>query len=98
MYNLTDLEVEIGKMLGIDDNRIKELDLAKEKNKLFNKAFRMREDGETIPQEEADKLNNLLYCIQSKLELCSDYHMAIDYIINFNSFVKDNEYYNVFAW
>lgn len=67
------------------------------KNEMHTKAFKMREENKTITQEEADALNRRLReIIDSLMEF--DYDPMCDYIIDFNSFVKENEYYNKFCW
>ena len=88
----------LAEVLGISEEKAKELELSKRKNELFHLAFKLRENNTQIEQEEADKLNKLLFEIQYDLEAYSSYDMSIDYYINFDSFVLDNEYYNHFAW
>ena len=90
-------EVEFAKQLGISEDMVKQLDLYSYKNVLHQRAFHMRDRGETITQEEADKLNNELQEVIRKLEDCG-YDAMQDYMVDFDSFVIGNDYYNRFAW
>ena len=98
MIEYNKMNLILAEVLGISEEKAKELELSERKNELFNLAFKWRENNTQIEQEEADKLNKLLFEIQYDLEAYSSYDMSIDYYINFNSFVLDNEYYNHFAW
>ena len=98
MIEYNKMNLMLAEVLGISEEKAKELELSERKNELFNLAFKWRENNTQIEQEEADKLNELLFEIQYNLEACGSYDMSIDYYINFNSFVLDNKYYNHFAW
>ena len=98
MIEYNKMNLMLAEVLGISEEKAKELELSERKNELFHLAFKWRENNTQIEQEEADKLNKLLFEIQYDLEAYSSYDMSIDYYINFNSFVLDNEYYNHFAW
>jgi len=62
------------------------------------KAFGMRHDDVTITQEEADELNKQFQEIINYLECNGSYDYMEDYIIDFDSFVKDNESFRRFCW
>ena len=98
MIEYNKMNLMLAEVLGISEEKAKELELSERKNELFHLAFKWRENNKQIEQEEADKLNKLLFKIQYDLEAYSSYDMSIDYNINFDSFVLDNEYYNHFAW
>ena len=98
MIEYNKMNLMFAEVLGISEEKAKELELSERKNELFHLAFKLRENNAQIEQEEADKLNKLLFEIQYNLEAYSSYDMSIDYYINFNSFVLDNQYYNHFAW
>lgn len=80
-----------------NDEVEKYLKLHQMKNEMFNKAFNMRRNNVTISQEEADELNKILDDIINQL-VGYNYEPMLDYIVNFNSFVVDNEHYKNFCW
>lgn len=93
--NIQDLA--FAKVFNMDITEVEVLSLHQMKNEMHNKAFRMRENKTIITQHEADKLNKRLDSIISELEN-RDVDTSSDYMINFDSFVPENEYYNRFAW
>lgn len=82
---------------GVDIKEVEKISLFKMKNEMHTKAFRMREENKTITQKEADALNSRLReIIDALMEF--DYDPMCDYIVDFDSFVKENKYYNKFCW
>lgn len=90
-------DIEFARALGMDEGDVERLSLHQMKNEMHNKAFKMRQDNETISQEESNVLNARLGEIIDKL-IDYDYDPMNDYIIDFNSFVLENGYYNNFCW
>ncbi|MGU8834244.1 hypothetical protein ACV3UL_08080 [Clostridium perfringens] len=90
-------DLQMANALGIDSDEAKYISLSQMKIEMHRKAFKMREDEITITQEEADELNKKLKFIVDKL-MDYDYDPMSDYLVDFDSFVKENEYYNTFAW
>jgi len=97
-FEETDIQDSMfAKALGIGLEEVERLSLNQLKNELHNKAFKLRDNNETLTQEEDNCLNETLQGILYQL-IEFDYDIAEDYIINFNSFVKENKYYNKFCW
>jgi len=90
-------DLGFAKALGIDESEVERISLFQMKNEMHNKAFDMRYNKQIISQEEANILNKRLEEIICKLTEF-EYDIMEDYIIDFNSFVVSNEYYNKFCW
>lgn len=96
--NIAIQDISLANALNIKDSEIKRLNLFQMKNQMFNKAFKMRDNNITISQGEANKLNRELKEIIDTLEKEYDYDAMQDYIVDFDSFVESNSYYNTFCW
>lgn len=68
------------------------VELYRMKKVLVNKAFELKNNHTDITQDEATNLNNLHEALINQLAEYG-YNPLNDYIIDFNSFVKDNEEY-----
>lgn len=83
--------------LGVEKSEVEKVNLFRMKNEMFNLAFNMRDKNQVISEEKANELNHRLYEIIDML-MEHGYEPLEDYIIDFNSFVTDNENYNKFCW
>lgn len=98
LENTTIQDLAFAKAFGFDMKDLERLDIHKQKNQMQNLAFKMQIKKETITQEEANRLNEKYNEIVSLLENEYDVDLSCDYMINFNSFVPENSYYNRFAY
>ena len=91
-------ELALAKALGMDISEVEGLSLHQMRLEFQRKAFKMRDNTETITQKEANQLNNQYQEIIRELEEFHDYDQMCDYIVDFDSFVVENEQYNRFCW
>lgn len=90
-------EIALASAFRMGEYELERIYLYKMKNEMHNKAFGMRDKNITLTQEEANVLNKKLQVIIYRLE-DFDYDAAMDYIVDFDSFVIENSYYNTFCW